>query len=162
MKIAGTPSDAIKLCHASIGSVVLLVSASLEVDDEPFVVCASEATKGRRAARKGMTHGLYDDQRELFLVSLKSGLKRDLPHLSSRVIIFNEAEVTLGEETPRGSMSALKHERQRIVIGEQASPRTAEECLADFVATFAPETGPERLCFDRAKRHLEDAGYRLP
>ena len=31
---------------------------------------------------------------------------------------------------------------------------TAEFCLANFVSVFVPETGPEKLCFDMAKRLL--------
>lgn len=161
MKIATRPADVIKLCHAAVGSVVLLVSSMLELDDEPLLVCAKPA-KGKRSARPKMSHGLYDDERELFLVSLRTGLSREMPNLSSRVIIFMEAEVSLGEETPRGSMSELTEDQRRIAVGAQAPARTAEECLMDFVSTFAPETGPERLCFERAKRHLQDTGHSLP
>ncbi|MBK6616459.1 hypothetical protein [Ottowia sp.] len=157
MKIAGTPKDVIKLCHATVGCLVMLVSAQLEVDDEPFLVCATP-DKGRRAARPGMSHGLYDDERHLFLVSMKTGLMREAPNLSSRVIIFREAEVQLGSESPRGALAALADERRAMKVGEEAPQMTAEQCLADFVATFSPSTGPERLCFERAQQHLASSG----
>lgn len=157
MKIAGTPKDVIKLCHATVGCLVMLVSAQLEVDDEPYLVCATP-DKGRRAARPGMSHGLYDDERHLFLVSMKSGLMREAPNLSSRVIIFREAEVLLGSESPRGALAALCDERRALKIGEDVAQLTAEQCLADFVSTFAPSTGPERLCFERAQQHLASSG----
>lgn len=153
MKIATKPNDVIKLCHAAIGSAVLLVSDKLEVDDEPFLVCAVPE-KGKRSARSGMTHGLYDDERSLFLVSLKTGLMREAPHLSSRVIIFRDAELHLGEETPRGALAELKQEARAFIVGAQAPAVTAERVLADFVSTFVPETGPERLCFEMAQRVL--------
>ncbi len=152
MKIAGTPKAVIKLCHAAVGSVIRLVSDKLEVDDERFLVCAVPEA-GKRAARPRMTQGLYDDERCLFLVSLTTGLMKNRPHLSSRVIIYSEAEVLLGEETPRGSMAELKMEAELIAIGDSAGP-TPADCLADFVTTFVPETGPERLCFERAQRVL--------
>jgi hypothetical protein len=152
MKIAGNPKAVIKLCHAAVGSVVRLVSAKLEVDDEPFLVCAVPDVE-KRAARARMTQGLYDDQRCLFLVSLTTGLMKERPHLSSRVIIYSEAEVLLGEETPRGAMEDLKKEAELVAIGGSKST-TPADCLADFVTTFVPETGPELLWFERAQRVL--------
>ena len=153
MKVASMPMDVIKLCHATVGSVVQLVSEMLMLDDGPFLVCAIPE-KGKRGSRARMTQGLYDDERSLFLVSMKTGLLKDMPHLSSRVIIFSEAEVQLGQETPRGALAELEEDRRTLFVGSEVPASTAEGCLADFVLTFAPQTGPERLCFERAQRHL--------
>lgn len=153
MKIAKKPKDVIKLCHAAIGSAVLLVSDKLDVDDEPFLVCAAPE-KGKRAARSGITHGLYDDERSLFLVSLRTGLMREPPHLSSRVIIFSDAEVNLGAETPRGALAELEQEVRQIKVGAQSPAVTAERVLEKFVTVFVPDSEPERLCFEMAQRVL--------
>ena len=86
-----------KLCHAKVGDQIRLPDAETgAVLPEVFVVIAL-AQSGRRPARKGMTQGLYDEQRELWLVSLETGEARKMPHLSSRVDILHEdARVALG------------------------------------------------------------------
>lgn len=86
-----------KLCHAKPGDQIRLLDTETgDVMPEVFVVVAIKAP-GRRAARKGMSQGLYDEQRELLLVSLMSGEARKMPHLSSRVDILHEdARITLG------------------------------------------------------------------
>lgn len=86
-----------KLCHAKVGDQIRLLDAETgAVLPEVFVVIAL-AQSGRRPARKGMMQGLYDEQRELWLVSLETGEARKMPHLSSRVDILHEdARVALG------------------------------------------------------------------
>lgn len=78
-----------KLCHAQIGQHVQLTDALGKLEDEVFVVCAVEQP-GRRPGRPGQPHGLYDDQRKLFLMSTRSGNTRPMPHLSSRAKLLNE------------------------------------------------------------------------
>ncbi|KVP16840.1 hypothetical protein [Burkholderia ubonensis] len=73
-----------KICHARIGQKIRLPDTKTgEVQPEVFVVVAKEEPR-RRAARPGMSQGLYDDERELMLVSLTTGIARKMPHLSSR------------------------------------------------------------------------------
>lgn len=81
----------VKICHARVGQRVQLPAENGEVAPEIFVVCAMEEP-GKQPGRPGQTHGLYDDQRRLFLVSLATGLTRPMPHLSSR------AKLLKGEE----------------------------------------------------------------
>lgn len=85
-----------KLCHARPGDAVRLVSAETgEPTDDLFIVSVDSTSPGR-PARQGMPHGLYDDQRPLFLVNLETGLAVRMPHLSSRVEIVREARVVTG------------------------------------------------------------------
>jgi hypothetical protein len=86
-----TYSNVHKICHARVGQLVRLPDPeTLNILPEVFMVCAkSEVTIGKktirpRAARAGMSHGLYDDERPLSLLSLTTGLYRSMPHLSSR------------------------------------------------------------------------------
>jgi len=73
-----------KICHANVGQKVRLPHPETgAIHSEVFVVVALEKS-GRRAARPGMSQGLYDDERELMLVSLTTGIARKMPHLSSR------------------------------------------------------------------------------
>lgn len=77
-----------KLCHAPVGGVV-------QIDDDYFIVCAFNPGN-KRSARPGMSQGLYDDERDLFLVNLRTGEAVKMPHLSSRVEIVRDASVVLG------------------------------------------------------------------
>lgn len=73
-----------KICHARIGQKVRLPDPRTgEVLPEVFVVVAIDDPR-RKPARANMPHGLYDDGRELLLVSLETGVARKMPHLSSR------------------------------------------------------------------------------
>lgn len=88
-----------KICHAKVGGQVRLPDPKTgEVLPEVFVVVAVEEPQvGRRraprAARSGMMHGLYDDERKLMLVSLTTGITRPMPHLSSRAQILRADEL---------------------------------------------------------------------
>jgi hypothetical protein len=76
-----------KLCSAAVGDVV-------QIEDVTYIVCAVNAV-GKRKARP-ISLGLYDDERPLFLVNLASGEAVPMPHLSSRVEIRHDAQLTLG------------------------------------------------------------------
>ncbi len=89
MKIVDTRQP--KLCSAPVGSVV-------QIDDKTYLVCAFNPGD-KRAARPGMPHGLYDEERDLFLVDLANGEATKMPHLSSRVEIRRDAVLTLGDTT---------------------------------------------------------------
>ena len=92
-----------KICHAHIGQKVRLLDPKTgEVQREIFVVVALEK-HGRRAARAGMSQGLYDDERELMLVSLTTGIARKMPHLSSRAELLRADDLAAAlstEEVP--------------------------------------------------------------
>lgn len=82
----------------------MLVDSQMRLDQEPYLVCAVD-DKHKRAARANMPHGLYDDERQLFLVSLSTGQTKDRPSLSSRVIMFPEANLQLGAEFPKDALA---------------------------------------------------------
>lgn len=84
-----------KICHAPVGSLVQLPTTDREpTDADPvYLVCAFQADKHQRAARPLMTHGLYDDQRQLFLVNVATGEAIAMPHLSSRALIVRDATI---------------------------------------------------------------------
>lgn len=82
-----------KLCHARVGQKVRLPDAATgEILSEVFVVVAIEDPR-RRPARANMPHGLYDEGRELLLVSLDTGLARKLPHLSSKADLIRATDL---------------------------------------------------------------------
>lgn len=86
MKIVDTRQP--KLCSASVGSVI-------QIEEKIYMVCAFNPGD-KRSARPNMSHGLYDDERDLFLVDVASGEAIKMPHLSSRVEILRDAVLTLG------------------------------------------------------------------
>ncbi|MBN3839334.1 hypothetical protein [Burkholderia sp. Ac-20349] len=97
MKVMTEEQDVIKLCHANPGDVVQLVDGNMLSEGSTYLVCVVP-DKDKRSARPGMTHGLYDEERSLFLVNISTGERRDMAHLSSRAVIFDRAEVHLGRE----------------------------------------------------------------
>lgn len=84
-------TDLLKICHARVGQPVRLPDATGQVLPEVFVVCAVDG--GGKPARPGQPHGLYDDGRELYLVSLTTGRTRPMPHLSSRAELLRYEDV---------------------------------------------------------------------
>lgn len=109
-----------KLCHAPVGSRIKLVDSEMKIGDEVFIVGAIDKA-GQRPARKGLSLGLYDDQRQLFLMNAASGMQRSMPHLSSRVVILKSDEVGAVEKL------ALMLDR----------PKTAEAFLEEVVEELA-------------------------
>lgn len=77
-----------KLCHAKPGDIVRL-------ENGLHMVCAFPV-KGKRAARPMMMHGLYDDERPLFLVNMASGEAVVMPHLSTRLEIVHDVTLVDG------------------------------------------------------------------
>ncbi len=94
MNIDYIEGDFTKLCHAKPGQAVTLVTALMERDRHAYLVCVVP-DKNKHAARDTVSNGLYDDERKLFLVNLETGELRDMPHLSSRVIIWDDAALRL-------------------------------------------------------------------
>lgn len=87
-------TDLTKICHARIGQKVRLPDPRTgEVLPEVFVVVAIDDPR-RKPARANMPHGLYDDGRELLLVSLETGVARKMPHLSSRAELLRSTDLT--------------------------------------------------------------------
>jgi len=106
MKISRPDKRFTKLCHATPGMAVMLVDCDMNLDEEPYLVCVVPDTT-KRAAR-AISQGLYDDERSLFLVSLRTGQLRDMPNLSSRAVLFPNADLQLGEESPKDALASLK------------------------------------------------------
>lgn len=106
MKFSMPSQSYTKLCHAKPGMVVMLVDSKMQLDQEPYLVCVI-ADEKKRSARIGMSHGLYDDERRLFLVSLSTGQMKEMPNLSSRVIMFPDADLELGPESPKDALASL-------------------------------------------------------
>lgn len=87
-----------KLCHAKVGDLVRLPLRNSEYCEEMapyYIVCADSSDKRLKIGRPGMMHGLYDDERPLFLVDLATGEAIKMPHLSSRVEIIRADHVQL-------------------------------------------------------------------
>lgn len=95
MKIETDSRKPEKLCHAHVGEVVVLLDTTLAPVGNPLIVCViPDADK--RAARVGMPHGLYDEERGLFLVDLLTGsVLRSMPSLSQMVYIYRNATLRL-------------------------------------------------------------------
>lgn len=83
-----------KLCHARPGDVVRIpADEGIGADPALYLVAVSTAHKDKRAMRSNMSHGLYDEERPLFLVNVETGEARAMPHLSSRVEIVRNVIV---------------------------------------------------------------------
>lgn len=88
-------SKSIKLCHCNVGDVIQIIDENGQVQPGYYLITALYG-KGKRPARPNMTHGLYDDQRYLFAVNLKTGEARELPHLSSKILPVNDIAILTG------------------------------------------------------------------
>lgn len=128
-----------KLCHAQIGGTVRLTGPDGEPMSELFIVSTFNE-KGRRAGRSGMMHGLYDEERPLFLTSLASGEAVPMPHLSSRVEIVRDVAVVEGT-LPASDINSntQQFERdmtkaQKRIEGLQAALTTTLQALDQVVA----------------------------
>lgn len=95
MKIVDTRKP--KLCFAKPGSVVQLLDEDQAPTGDFYLVTVVDI-KGKRAGRNFVPHGLYDEERPLFLVSLETGQAIPMPHLSSRVEIVREAKLVIAAD----------------------------------------------------------------
>lgn len=84
-----------KLCHANPGDVIRIGDKDGIIQSDIYLVCAFNQ-EGKRAARKTISNGLYDDERPLFMVNLITGEAKPLPHLSSRVEIVKDIAIVRG------------------------------------------------------------------
>lgn len=157
-----------KICHARIGQFVRLPDVKTgHVLPEVFVVVAVDDARCR-PARPGMSQGLYDEGRELFLVSLESGRARAMPHLSSRAELLSAKDYfdALGREVP----SLVTPERPAAVSDapvwaqiqyrtKRGTEQTVEVDLADseavsgFLEVLQATEG--QLLSVKEERHLE-------
>ncbi len=106
--------DTSKLCHARPGEVVQVVDSMTPCGSEPFLVCVNAMSPGK-PGRLGMMHGLYDEQRPLFLVSLATGESVPMPNLSSQVRIVRRAKVVLGPDRRHEDPEMLARAVQQLV-----------------------------------------------
>lgn len=84
-----------KLCHARPGDVIEVRPNSIDKTEPGMYIVAVAEQKGARPMRSRMPHGLYDEERPLFLVNVQSGAAVAMPHLSSRVVIHSGAKLKL-------------------------------------------------------------------
>lgn len=77
-----------KLCHARPGDLVQLSDYS-----SLYLVCMGLDEKGAKKMRSGMTQGLYDEGRCLFLVNVQTGRVKEMPNLSTRVMIRTDLAI---------------------------------------------------------------------
>jgi hypothetical protein len=90
-----------KVCHAPVGSVIRLPDLSSGTPIGPYyLVCAFSDPK-KRPGRKGLSIGLYDDERDLFLVNIENGEAISMPHLSSRAEQIESAKLLIGDDNVR-------------------------------------------------------------
>jgi len=84
-----------KLCHAQPGARVRLVNTTdATLGEEVFLVVIQDDFPKKRAARKGMPHGLYDEERPVFLLKETTWELKSAPSLSSKVVVLpNTTEV---------------------------------------------------------------------
>lgn len=85
--------DRQKVCHVCPGECVRLFSKDGE-EQGLFLVCSAGELKSKLGSS-----GLYKADVPVFLVDLKTGVARDLPHLSSRLLeVVRDAKITLQQE----------------------------------------------------------------
>lgn len=79
-----------KTCFARAGEIICLVDEKGNVIDDPFLVCV--LTLDSIAPKKIVaSNGLYSAEEDYYLVNLRTGLPRKMPHLSSRINILRDA-----------------------------------------------------------------------
>lgn len=101
MRIVRDPRT--KLCHLKPGDTVRLLGSKLQQKEEVYVVAVFNEP-GKHAARPLMSHGLYDEERPLFLVNLDTGEAIRMPHLSSLVLPVDGVFLECGDEAVAESL----------------------------------------------------------
>lgn len=131
-----------KLCHAQPGQKVRLPDpATGAVLPEVFMVVAvAERLRGRtlRPARKGISLGLYDDERPLMLVSMSTGVAQPMPHLSSRAEILRDTDTPAPKALPNQVVEAVKAERLAVINHLRDKH---QDVAADFIQEGLHVTG---------------------
>ncbi len=136
MTITVTNTKLPKLCHARIGQKIRLPDPETgDVLPEVFVLVALDDPR-RRPARPNMTQGLYDEGRELRLVSLTTGAARKLPHLSSRAYLLSDEEA---QEVLLATTAAVLEPESwyQVQVVTEYSALTHKVNLADELAVRA-------------------------
>jgi hypothetical protein len=110
-----------KLCHATPGRVIRLPDPQTgAVLPELFVLVALDLDKPSRRKKPpfGQSAGLYNEERDLLLISLTSGRARKLPHLSTRVDLTDlKLEDVLPEATSAPVLvSTLEESHVRVSV----------------------------------------------
>lgn len=77
-----------KLCHGNPGDVVQLSSGGTL-----YMICV-QPERGKRPGRANMSQGLYDDERNLYLVDLQTGYMKEMVHLSTKVTFRPDIAIT--------------------------------------------------------------------
>ena len=98
MKVLPDPNSMTKLCHARPGDVVQLLAADGTFDPASYLVSVAEE---KLLPRCWHSKGLYSVEGfgAILLIDLASGIPRNPPSLSQRVIIYRNAEVQLNKES---------------------------------------------------------------
>jgi hypothetical protein len=97
MKIIPDPNAMTKLCHARPGDVVQLLAPDGSFDSASYLIAVASK---KCVPETWHSSGLYgvDSIGAIWLINLSSGIPRQPPSLSQRVIIYRNAEVHLNKE----------------------------------------------------------------
>lgn len=160
-----------KICHARVGEFVRLPDDKTgEVTDEIFIICAMPAPRTSRR-RKVDRSTLSYEKEQTFLVSLKTGEIRDMPHLSSRAeIIHSEGKPEFSAEFVLADTDESKWRHLALVNPTTAVDSYETVSLLDVASVDAlfqkiVESGLvvqeyvalQDLCQDEAKRFWRKA-----
>jgi hypothetical protein len=124
-----------KICHAVPGTIIRLPEPETgEIRPELFMLLALALDKPSRRKKPpfGSSAGLYNEERELLLVSLSTGLARKLPHLSTRVDFthLKLEDVVPGAVQAPVLVSTLEETLARVTLGNTMGRRTRDVNLA--------------------------------
>lgn len=87
-----------KVCFTSAGDVICLPDENGNPIDDPYLVCVF--TLDKLLPKKILaSNGLYSSEDSYFLVNLRTGLPKKMPHLSSRRVPL--ADVFLSYDLPK-------------------------------------------------------------
>jgi hypothetical protein len=114
-----------KICHARVGQQVRLPDEKTGVVQPEIFMIVAKLENGCRPAREGMTQGLYDEERQLMLVSMETGVARRMPHLSSRaeLLPMKEARATKSVADSEPVLISSPESVDAVVEVEMRSPR---------------------------------------
>lgn len=79
-----------KVCFARAGDVICLPDEKGNVIDDPYLVCVF--TLDNILPKKLVaSNGLYSSEDTYYLVNLRTGMPKKMPHLSSRMVPLADA-----------------------------------------------------------------------